>query len=614
MKKRLMPIMLSAVLSGSLFVGCANQAEATANTNEPKTSELSKVDIVRADEDMFTERDLQADYDASSAVEITLNGESASADDKTVNVSGSTITISGDKTYIISGTLNDGMIIVDGDDSIKPQIVLKDVSITNSASAAIYVKSANKVFITLEGENTLSTDEAFEAIDENNIDGTIFSKDDLTINGSGSLTVSASVGHGIVGKDDLAITGGKLNITSSNDGIQANDSIRIKDAEIEVNSGKDAMHAENEEVTNKGFFYMSSGTLNLKSAGDGISASSEVTIVDGNLSITAGEGHENGTKNHSDGFGMFGGGDMRNPGSMPNGQRGPADRMENETMNDRPAFEDSNAADAESTDQDGTSMKGIKAGTQMNLQGGEYKIDTADDAIHSNGSVTISSGEYSLATGDDGIHAEKTLKILDGTVHISQSYEGLEALDLEISGGKIDLVADDDGLNAAGGNDNSGMQGRDGMFNNNPMSSSSDGSITISGGTLYIQAGGDGIDANGSLDITGGDITVCGPSQGDTATLDYDVSATISGGTFIGTGAAGMAQSFSEASQGVIAMNVSNQQAGTEVVLKDQNGNVILSTTPELDYQIVILSSDKIESGKSYQLEIGNSTKTVTAK
>ena len=137
------------------------------------------------------------------------------------------------------------------------------------------------------------------------------------------------------------------------------------------------------------------------------------------------------------------------------------------------------------------------------------------------------------------------------------------------------------------------------------MSSSSDGSIVISGGSLDITASGDGIDANGYLSITGGFTTVCGPTRGDTATLDYDTSATISGGTFIGTGASGMAQTFSESEQGVIAVSVGNVSADTKIQLSDKEGNVIIDYTPKLDYAVVILSSPDIEKNETYTVKVG---------
>jgi len=137
------------------------------------------------------------------------------------------------------------------------------------------------------------------------------------------------------------------------------------------------------------------------------------------------------------------------------------------------------------------------------------------------------------------------------------------------------------------------------------MSSNSNGSIKVSGGNLYVKASGDGIDANGTLEISGGYTIVVGPTQGDTATLDYDKSATITGGTFIGTGAQGMAQTFSDSKQGVVAVSVGNQSAGTNITLKDKGGNTIIEYAPELSFAVVILSSPDIVSGETYTITVG---------
>ena len=151
------------------------------------------------------------------------------------------------------------------------------------------------------------------------------------------------------------------------------------------------------------------------------------------------------------------------------------------------------------------------------------------------------------------------------------------------------------------------------MFGGRGGMASSDGSIAISGGTLNINASGDGIDANGTLTISGGYTVVSGPTQGDTATLDYDISGTITGGTFIGTGASGMAQTFSDSQQGVISVSLGNQSAGTAISLTDQNGGTIITYTPELSFQVVILSSPQIVSGEQYTITVGSVSSQVEA-
>ena len=578
-----------------MLAACGSKEESPLKevTSEESQTEINLSEI---DTDMFTNRDLKSEYDESTAIKIQLSKTEATSTDNSVKISGTSVTLTKDATYIISGSLNDGMIIVDMPDTAKPQLVLKSVTIVSENSAAIYIKEADKVFITLEGESTLESGGSFKAIDDSNIDGAVFSKQDLTFNGSGTLNVNSPAGHGIVGKDDLVFTSGVYNIASSSHAIQANDSVRVSNAEITTDAGKDGIHAENSDDTEKGFIYIESGTLNIESEGDGISAGSYIKISGGTFDILAGGGYENGSKQSSSnwgGFGgSFGGGRPQKPGSRT------VDGMSTSSSTD-----------------DSTSMKGIKSANNMQITGGSFKIDSADDAIHSNISVNIEGGTFEIASGDDGVHADQSLSVTSGKISITQSYEGLEALSVKISGGNIKLKATDDGINAAGGTDQSGMGGRDEMFGGHGgMSSNSNGSILISGGTIYINASGDGIDANGTLEISGGHTTVTGPTQGDTSTLDYDKTGVITGGTFIGTGALNMAESFSDSSQGVIALSVGTQSAGTKIIVKDKQGNEILSHSPELSFQIVIISTPQIKSGESYTVTVGSQTESVTAK
>jgi len=566
------------------------------NTETPSTNaDPADVDFSQADGDMFTDRDVRTEYDESDGVLIQLNGTSATASSNSVKISGTTITITEEATYIISGTLDDGMIIVNAPDTAKLQIVLNGVDITSKTSAPLYILEADKVFLTLADgtENTLSNGGTFTAIDENNIDASIFSKQDLTLNGSGSLTVISPAGHGIVCKDDLVLTSGTYIVNSASHGLDANDSVRIAgETNLTIDAGKDGIHSENTDDASLGFIYISNGTLNIEAEGDGIAAGAYVQIENGTFDLLVGGGSVNGSSASSGNYGGFMGGGGH--GGMKPG---------------------SSQSTTTTTDDNSTSMKGIKATNSLLISGGTFHIDSADDSVHSDVSVTINGGTFEIASGDDAIHAEDTLTITAGTINISKSYEGLEALHVDVQGGDIKLVASDDGLNAAGGTDGSGMTGgRDGMFGGRGgghggmgggMSSSSNGSITISGGNLYVNASGDGLDANGTLTISGGYTVVVGPTQGDTATLDYDKSATITGGTFIGTGASGMAQTFSDSEQGVFAVSVGNQNAGTNITLKDKNGNTIISYAPELSFAVVILSSPEMVSGETYTITVG---------
>ena len=572
-------VLTSWMLLGMLS-GCENTVEETTVTTAQR-------------DEMFTERDLDPSYDEENSVRITLNGASAEADSDSVQISEGIVTISAEGTYIISGTLDEGQIVVRVQDSEKVQLVLDEATIQCADSAALYVAEGDKVFVTLADgtENALINGGTFADEQDESIDGALFSRQDLTINGSGTLHITSSTGHGIVCNDDLVLTGGTISVSSASHGLKANDSVRMTGTlTLSVDAGKDGIHAENDEDDSLGFVYIEQGTFSLEAEGDGLSASAYMQILDGTFAITAGGGSVNGTKESSDQWGGF----------MDRGD-GPQRQM----------FE----SEQTSSEDDSTSMKGLKAAGDLTIVSGTFQIDSADDAVHANASITVRGGTFDITTGDDGMHADDTLTITDGTIAISESYEGLEALHVDIQGGNITLTSSDDGLNAAGGTDASGTEGgRDGMFGGGGMSASSGGTITISGGILNINASGDGIDANGTIEITGGYTVVCGPTQGDTATLDYDAAASISGGTFIGTGASGMAQTFSDAQQGLISVSLNAQTEGTAITLTDQDGNEIISYTPELSYVVIILSSPDIISGETYTLTAGTVSGSVTAE
>ena len=649
--KRSFPALLLAL--AMLLSGCGSPAQSSnppasgsstipVQPIVPPTQEApapsTAVPVTVDPSELFSGRDLDNSYEESGSAVIRLTGSTAECSSNAVQISGSTVTSLDEGTYILSGTLDNGMIIVDSEKADKTQLVLNGVTIHSETSAPIYVLQSGKVFLTTAAGtvNTLSNGGTFTAIDDNNIDAAIFSKEDITLNGTGTLVVTSPAGHGIVSKDSLTITGGSYDINCASHAMAGKDNICIAGGTFTIVSGKDGIHAENADDTAAGFVYVQNGTYDISAQGDGISASAHMQIDGGSFTITTGGGSANAAQKTSDNWGGFMGGGRHqggnfggNPGSKPSKSSKPSkpSKPGGDMGGFAGGFDNGFAGGFGSTTDttadtatDSTSIKGIKASTSLIINGGAFAINSADDAVHSNGSLTVNSGTFDIAAGDDAFHADDTLTVADGTIRISESYEGLEGLHVIVSGGSTTLTASDDGVNAAGGTDASGFTGgRDGMFGGGMGrpgmgGGASNGSITISGGTLHVTAHGDGIDANGTLDITGGHTTVCGPTQGDTATLDYDSRATIFGGTFIGTGASGMAQSFSSSPQGVIAVSVGQQSAGTEITLKDKSGNVLLSHTPDLNFAVVILSSPQIIAGDMYSITIGSVSNDVTAK
>ena len=389
------------------------------------------------------------------------------------------------------------MVIVDAEDSAKVQLVLDNTQIGSSTSAAIYVRSADKVFITTapDSRNTLSNGGEYVAIDDNNIDSVIFSKADLTLNGSGTLTISAAAGHGIVSKDDLVLSGGTYEITAASHGISGKDSVRIASGSYTITSGKDGIHAENADDTTLGFLYIEDGTFTIHAQGDGLSAGVYLQIEGGDFSVTTGEGSASVTLETD----SMGGG----PGSF-------------------------GAPTDSTTEDDSVSQKGVKADGTLTISGGSFQIDTVDDAIHANEDLLTTGGEFHLSTGDDGIHTDTALTIQDGTFTIPYCYEGIEGLSITIDGGTYDITSADDGLNAACGADSSGFGGR--MPGQEGFGGSSDSFIVLDGGEFVIVSTGDCIDSNGSLTINGGAVDLTCNGSGNTA-LDCGGTYANNGGT-----------------------------------------------------------------------------------
>lgn len=471
------------------------------------------------------------------------------------SLSSSTLTIDSGGVYTLSGSCKDITVLVDADNA-DVTLVLNGASIQNSKGPAIYVRSADKVILTLAAgtTNTLSDGSSYDIEDDGStLDGAIFSKGDLAINGEGTLQVSGNYKHGIVSKDDLIIVSGTITVSAQNVGLNGKDCVKVGGGTVTITAGSDGIRSDNDEDLTRGFVSLTGGTISIAAGNDGIQAETVVHSENVSLDITAGGGSS---------------------GSLTTADE---------------------------------SYKGIKATSDLYLLSGTYTISSKDDCIHSNGTISISGGVYTLSSGDDGIHADTDLEITgsDTDISVEKSYEGIEATNLYIKDGVISVIATDDGLNAAGGNNgNSGMMrpGR-GMF------SGSTGSMTISGGNIYIQMNGDGVDSNGTFSMTGGTVIVSGATMGDTSILDYETTGSITGGTFIGLGASSMAQNFSQDStQGAILMTTDRQPAGTTVQLKDASGNVLLEHTADREFTCVILSVAGLQQGETYTLTAGSFT------
>lgn len=613
--------------------GVADAEEKTESEENESTSEAQEHAVestVTLTEGKYSEEKLDDTWDETKAVKVQLSGSSISAEGSNIEIDGRKLTITGEGTYLLSGELEDGQIIVDTDKDTYVKLVFNGVNISCSDSAPVYIKGGNTIITLAEGsENTVTDGETYLYEEDDDEPGAaIFAKDDLTFNGTGSLTVNGNYNNGIQSKDDLKFVNGVYIINAEDDGMVGKDSVSVKSGDFTIVSGGDGIKSTNIEETDKGYVLLENGSFRITSDGDAIQAETMLRINDGTYELVTGSGDSN---------------------KEPDGD---------------------------------TSTKGLKSYVDLIIAGGEYAMDTYDDAVHSGQNVQIDGGNFVIITGDDGIHAEENLVINGGEIDIQQSYEGIEGFAIVFNDGDIRVISEDDGINAAGSDGstdvpnnnfkpnasaeeptNKGIGGqtdvqvnnqmpekRGEMRGNKPDMSGGNGampddgttmpgdnatmrgggsmrgnkggmpgedqgaSLTINGGTVYVNAEGDGLDANGDILMTGGDVTVHGPTNGGNGTLDYGASCKINGGTFQGMGSAGMAQNPDEDSeQPIIVWNMGQPaESGMTIVLKDSSGKVITEVTTEKKVQWYAVSSPELVKGETYTVCVGDTEKNVT--
>lgn len=494
------------LLSGALcflllfnLTACSQKSETqkivvpTANSNSESNLSDVNMSINLSELAKYDENDYYTDYLEENPNYIKLNGSEIAFEGSGAEVSGSTLTINKSGTYVISGKLDDGQIIVNETNDGVVKLYLNNADINCSYSSPINVKDSKKTIISLvEGTiNNVTDGTAYSNVDSTTGEpnSSIFSKSDLTITGTGTLNVKGNYNNGITSKDDLKITDGTINITSADDGLMGRDIVLVKNGNININSVGHGIKSTNNEDTTKGY----------------------IVLENGNFNITSGA-----------------------------------------------------------------------------------------DAIHAQTSLYIVDGEYVISSEDDGIHADSSIEIASGNINVAKSYEGIESADVTISGGDITVISSDDGINVAGGNDGSALAAP----NQNTFAENGNYKLNINGGNIIVNSDGDGLDANGSIYMTGGIVTVYGPTANNNGTLDYDGEFNITGGTIIAAGSSGMAQGPSDSStQNSVVINYTSvQKSGTPVLVKDSSGKTIFTFTPSKDFQTVVLSSPDLKLNETYSL------------
>ena len=562
--------------------------------------------------------------------------------------------------YTLQGQLTEGQIEVDAKANVT--LILNGVSISCSDGAAINITNSlhTHIYLADASENTVTSGEKVEISSNEEIEAdgaAIYSRDDLSFSGSGSLTVNGYINNAVATTDNLVILSGNITANRVNNGLKGKDSVTILNGNINLLSGNDGIKANNEEV---GVINITDGNITVKSYGDGISAERDLSISGGEINIDArgdlvSEEAQNTDIPGEIPAGDFTPGDMPADGLQPGNSQGkfnpgnfkgnggdasnmtapeksdgdtgtPPENPDNDTTSRQqaengtmPQMTDGSSEQAEGEEgqkdnrptggfggmeeqghEAPAEAKGIKAGNSLTISGGKITVKSANDSLHSNGTVTITGGEITLASGDDGIHAEDRVSIADGTITITQSYEGIEGHIITVDGGQIDLTASDDGFNAGGD------------------ASVSMPTITINNGNIYVNAHGDGLDSNGDLIFNGGFVTVDGPTSGGDSALDVGTEnggkMLAEGGTVIAVGSASMVENFdSSSSQPSITLYTdSTRRQGTVVTVANSAGKEIISYTSKKYFSGVVITSELFEKGETYTVTVGEESHEFT--
>lgn len=581
--------------TGGDVVSSSTQAQTSANETESQT-DVSETESETTETEALSSEETEDD-DVSIDTYIVLNDANTTVNGTGASFSDSVVTITEPGTYSLSGSLSNGKIYINtSSEDKKVKLYLNGVDITCQDDAPIFVENCPKetIIILAAGSVNNLTDSADRTVpDDENADyatAVIYSKDDLQIEGSGTLNVNALWNKGIFTKNDLDIRGGIINITSVDDGIRGKDSVEISDGILTIDAGGDGIRTSEEEEEDKGFILISGGTFNIKSELDAIQAITDIDITGGTFNIVS-CGGSTGTVQQSEDFGM-----------------GMAMNRQERNKSKGGGFFPNDSSYEETSENSSVSAKGIKAGKTLTIEGGSFTVSSPDDTVHGT-DILVNGGTFSLESDDDGIHADNNLTINDGNIDITFSYEGLEAAVITINGGTTTLVAEDDGLNASTGStteSQGGRGGRGGM--GGMMDYQASCQFYMNGGYLFMDADGDGLDSNGDATVTGGTIVVFGPTNSGNGALDYAGNFNMSGGTLLAVGASGMAQSVSKTSDKVqvLAFNCSTP-ANTLLVITDEKDNAIIGIQSPKSYQTIIFATDTIDKSDSYNVYSGGS-------
>ena len=550
---------LVATLFSLPLAACSRASAASSQSTQYEASAASSEQDVDAEHllsvaDIVTDRDLEGTWEEDGATKISLSDDGCAVDGAGAVADGTTVTITAGGTYVLTGQMSAGQVVVNADGE-KVQLVLDGASVTSTDSAAILVRTAKKVWLTLADgtQNKLATSDSFAEDDEYSIDGAVWCKSDLTINGTGALTVSSAEGHGIVCKDELALVSGDVEVEAARHAVQAQDAACVVAGTWSLTAGTDGIHCGDDDDAEKGSVLIVGGTVSIDAASDGVDAANVLEVDGGEVTVSAGD----------DGL---------------HSER--ALQVDGGTVTVTKSYE------------------GLE-GSTVTVNGGVIDVTSSDDGVNAAGDPTGDSSAEATDAGASGPEAaagqpEDPMGGGQAPAGDGRAPEDADA-QAPTSTGQVPADAGGQAPGAAG-----------------DMDYDSTAQVTINGGKLTIQAGGDGIDSNGDLTVTGGETYVFGPVSDGDGSLDFAGTGTIMGGVVMCAGSSGMAQNFGDAStQGSMLVSASGQ-AGDAIQLVDEDENVVASCEARTSYSCVLVSAPGVESGKTYTLTCGDASSEIT--
>ena len=511
---------------------------------------------------------------------ITLNRDSIESENESVSVEGDVATITAAGTYVLEGTLSDGQIIIDAGENDKVYLLLNGVQINNSDGPCIFVRQADKTIVTLaDGTKNILSDSGEEYIqpdDGSSVDGVIFSREDLTINGNGILSVEAEYKHGIVCKDDLTFISGTIAVNAAGKGVVGEDSVQIKDGVFTIESADDAIHSSTEDKEEKGYIYIEGGDFVIDTSEDGIHAATACVISGGNILIrNSKEGIEGATITVT-------GGDIDVTAS-DDGINAAYSSGNTSLNNNMPPFDRTNMP------ADSSFISDEYADYNDARQNFAERMTPPDD-----GTMPPEIPNEEFGDGDFPAMPNDSTTPRENDAHKK-------------------MMQTEGGMNTGKyvhGQLQRGMRGGFGM-----MDAQEDACLTITGGNIKVNAGGDGLDSNGYIYIDGGSIVVEGPENNGNGSLDYGISAEISGGTVLSVGSVGMAETFSKDSK-QLSLFVNFEKvmpSGSSLKICDENGRVLYEYVASKSFQNVIFSSPELTDGCTYTISTDDDSVVIEA-